>query len=249
MTNDFNITQGSISAPAPTSSHRMVVSNGPQGHRAADPGSVQPPPKPASPVSHCPTILQSGISHSTSGFTWPIVEPYTRYFDGDPDYQTRWPMAVYLPKVFPADLCEFIVSHDGLAAVMVEFPKNPTDTCLSLYIKEDEVSYVASRLFNIRIVVRSNCRAVAIENGPTMEINGDMVLSRAMPDAVDSFFGRPAVLAYTTSAPHQQAAKDGGCLVYCLRMTIEGNPRLPCRIRLMSGPAYLDFIRGQLWPV
>ncbi|KAI1319114.1 hypothetical protein F5Y16DRAFT_418103 [Xylariaceae sp. FL0255] len=199
------------------------------------------------PGSYTASDLQSGTYHTAGKFAWPETAPYTAYFDGDPVYQSRWPRAMRLSEVFPPDLCESIVKMDGLAAIMVEFANSPSEVRLVVYIEKDQVPHVVNKVFGQRLILQNGRRAVAIENGPTMEIYGSLSLSRAQHQAVDCFFGRSACLAYTSSETHQRDLSNGCSLVRSVSMKIEGDPSLPCSLQLMSGVAYLEVMRNQLW--
>ncbi|RSL70158.1 hypothetical protein CEP51_012246 [Fusarium floridanum] len=85
-------------------------------------------------------------------------------------YERAFPEAKNLPFVFPPDLCTTIVKRDGQASLMISLPPDPRDCRLVLDISAEDVQYLASDLFGVRIRVCGQQRTVVLDNGTTMVI-------------------------------------------------------------------------------
>lgn len=170
-----------------------------------------------------------------------------RMFQIDPEYQYAWPEAKNLPFVFPHYMCTAIFKTRDRASIMLSFPLNPAQCCLSFYISANEVQHIAKELFEVHFRVEEERRSVIFGNGATVEINSSIILRGAKNAVIDALFGPTVGEAFRHSLPRMTEVSMGEILSKSLSMEVWDRFDHPCWLTVMVDASWLSTIYTSLW--
>jgi len=149
-----------------------------------------------------------------------MLEPQTDVFQ-DASYRG-------LKDIVPPRICGAVRSKDGRANISMTFPKSLDlfPSCsMNVWIKSEEVPYLARELFGVYIGTSHDTRYQALENGGRLFCPRNILqIEGSLEQDIKRILGSQILKAILGGPDRDIELNEGIVATRCVRMSVSGNP-------------------------